>query len=295
MTRRALHATALGAILFTLIPLSLSAQRMTRRVFIRATDAAGEPVLDLTAADLRVTENGNPREVTRLALGKAPMRIVLLVDSSSAMSSMINNFRAGLGTFIDTLPAEHEITFISTGGQIRVRTQPSSDRLKLKMETARFASDSGANAFLDTLMESDKRFLKTAPGQWPVFVIVTTDNGESRTDLRLDEFNKFVTDFMARGGSAHGVIVAGREIGSVTDLVLNFVENSGGIHGSINTANSLPDKLKAIAERLGFDHRLMADRYEVDFTGDAKLQQPFVNIGVTREGVRVEMSARRPF
>ena len=63
-----------------------------------------------------------------------------------------------------------------------------------------------------------------------MFVIVTTDNGESRTDLRLDEFNKFVTDFMARGGSAHGVIVAGREVGSVTDLVLNFVENAGGIH-----------------------------------------------------------------
>ena len=295
MRRRQLHATALAAILLTLIPLSLSAQRMTRRVFIRATDAAGEPVLDLTAADLRVTENGNPREVTRLALGKAPMRIVLLVDSSAAMSSMINNFRAGLDAFIDTLPAEHDITFISTGGQIRVRTQPSADRLKLKTETARFASDSGANAFLETLIEADKRFLKTAPGQWPVFVIVTTDNGESRSDLRLDEFNKFVTDFMARGGSAHGVIVAGRQVGAVTDLVLNFVENSGGIHGSINTANSLPDKLKAIAERLGFDHRLMADRYEVDFTGDAKLQQPFVNIGVTREGVRVEMSARRPF
>jgi hypothetical protein len=295
MTRRRLHATALAAILLTLIPLTLSAQRMTRRVFIRATTAAGEPVLDLTAADLRVTENGNPREVTRLALGKAPMRIVLMVDSSSAMSPMINNFRAALDTFIDTLPAEHEIAFISTGGQIRVRTQPSTDRLKLKMETARFASDAGANAFLDTLMEADKRFLKTAPGQWPVFVIVTTDNGESRSDLRLDEFNKFVADFMARCGSAHGVIVAGKQVGAVSDLVLNFVENAGGVHSSINTANSLPEKLKAIAERIGFDHLVMADRYEVDFTGDAKLKQPIVNVGVTREGVRLEMSPRRPF
>ena len=77
--------------------------------------------------------------------------------------------------------------------------------------------------------------------------------------------------------------------------VLNLVENAGGIHGLINTANSLPDKLRAIAERLGFDHQLMVDRYEVDFTGDARLPQPFVNVGVTREGVRVEMSARRPF
>lgn len=126
-------------------------------------------------------------------------------------------------------------------------------------------------------------------------MIVTTDNGESRTDLRLDEFNKFVTDFMRAAAARTGVIVAGRQIGSVTDLVLNFVENAGGIHGSINTGNSLPDKLTAIAERLGFDHQLMVDRYEVDFTGDARLQQPFVNVGVTREGVRLEMSPRRPF
>jgi hypothetical protein len=295
MTRRRLQVTALAAIFLTIIPLSLSAQRTTRRVFIRATDAAGEAVLDLTAADLRVTENGNPREVTRVALGKAPMRIVLLVDSSSAMSSMINQFRAGLDAFLGTLPAEHEIAFVSTGGQIRVRTQPTTDRQKLQMEAARFAPDGGANSFFDTLIESDKRFLRTAPGQWPVIVIVTTDNGESRSDLRLDQFNTFVSEFMARGGSAHGVIVAGKQIGSITDLVLNLAENAGGIHGSINTVNSLPDRLKAIAERLGFDHQVMADRYEVDFTGDGKLQQPFVNVGVTREGVRVEMSARRPF
>lgn len=295
MTRRR-YVTALAAtLIFVAVPLSLSAQPMTRRVFINAVDAAGAPVLNLTAADLRVTENGNPREVTRLALGKAPMRIVLFVDSSSAMAPMINNFRAALNAFIDALPAEHEITFISTGGQIRIRTQPSSDRQKLKMEAARFAPDGGANAFLDTLIEADKRFLRTAPGQWPVFVIVTSDNGESRSDLRLEEFNRFVTDFMARGGSAHGVVVAGRQIGSVTDLVLNLVENAGGIHGSINLANSLPERLKAIAERLGADHQKMVNRYEVDFTGDAKLQQPFVNVGVTREGVRVEMSARRPF
>lgn len=294
MTKR-WQATSVAAILLALIPLSLSAQRMTRRVFINAVDAAGAPVLNLTAADLRVTENGNPREVTRVALGKAPMRIVLLVDSSAAMGPMINNFRAALNAFIDTLPAEHEITFITTGGQIRVRAQPTADRQKLKIEAARFASDAGANAFLDTLIEADKRFLKTAPGQWPVFVIVTTDNGEARSDLRLDEFNQFVTDFMARGGSAHGVIVAGREIGSVTDLVLNFVENAGGVQGSINTANSLPERLEAIAERLGADHQKMVNRYEVDFTGDARLQQPFVNVGVTREGVRLEMSPRRPF
>ena len=175
-----------AALLLGLMPLSLSAQRAERRVFVAATAASGAPVLNLTRADLRVTENGSPREVTGVTLGTAPLRIVLLVDSSTAIGPLINSFRAALNAFVDAIPDEHEITFISTGGQIRVRTRPTTDRQSMQMEIARFASDGGANAFLDTLIEADRRFLKTAPGQWPVIVIVTTDNGETRREMPID-------------------------------------------------------------------------------------------------------------
>lgn len=295
MTRR-FYGTALVATLaLVLVPFSLSAQRITRRVFVNAVDDGGTPVLNLTAADFQVTENNAKREVTRVALGTAPMRIVLLVDSSAAMTQMINNFRAAVNTFIDTLPAAHEIAFITTGAQIRIRTQPTTDRQKLKMEAARFASDGGANAFLDTLLEADRRFLKTAPGQWPVFVILTTDNGEARGELDIDGFNKFVTDFRLRGGSAHAVIVTGRGAGPVTDLALNLVENAGGIKGSMNLPNTMAERAKAIAQRLADDHHAMQEKYEVDFTSDAKLAETMVNVKVTREGVRLQMSPRRPF
>ena len=110
-------------------------------------------------------------------------RIVLLVDSSTSVGPMINTFRDALNAFVDAVPDEHEVTFISTGGQIRVRTPPTTDRVKMQTEIARFASDGGANAFLDTMIEADRRFLKTAPGQWPVLVIVTTDNGETRREM----------------------------------------------------------------------------------------------------------------
>lgn len=295
MTRGSFERPLLATLLLVLIPLSLSAQRVTKRVFVSATDAGGAPVLNLTLADLEVTEDGSPREVTRAALGTAPLRIVLLVDSSTAMGPMINSFRTALNAFVDTLPAQHEIAFISTGGQIRVRTQPGTDRQKLKTEVARFATGGGANAFLDTLIESDRRFLKTAPGQWPVVVIVTTDNGEVRREFPLDDYNTFMNDFVARGGSAHAVIVRGKQIGPVTDLTLNLTENVGGLYGAINTDNVLPERLKAIAERLAADHQKMANKYEVEFTGDAKLAQPIVNVVIKREGVQLQMSPRRPF
>jgi hypothetical protein len=286
---------ALAIVLVVFIPLTLSAQRIPKRIFVSALDTGGRPVTDLTAADFEITEDGAKREVTRATLGQAPLRIVLMVDSSTATAAMMNTFRIALNNFADILPAEHEIAFITTGGQIRVRTTPSADRDKLKTEIGRFASEGGANAFLETMIESDTRFLKPAPAQWPVFVIVTTDNGDSRREPDIARYNRFMNDFLGRGGTAHAVVIAGKQTGPVTDLAQNLVQNTGGMYASIVVDSGLPDRLKNIAARLGDDHHLMANRYEVEFTGDAKALQPTINVKTRRDDIRLQMSPRRPF
>ena len=275
--------------------LLLSAQNVPKRIFVSALDTGGRPVADLTAADFQITENGVKRTVTRVTSGGAPLRIVLMVDSSTPTAPMMNNFRTALNAFADLLPAEHEIGFITTGGQIRVRTQPSADRDQLKTEIGRFASEGGANAFLETMIESDNRFLKTAPTQWPVFVIVTTDNGDTRREPDVARYNRFMNDFLNRGGAAHAVVIAGKQSGPVTDLAQNLVENTGGIYTVIVVDSGLPDRLKTIAQRLSDDHHLMAERYEVEFTGDGKLLQPTVIVKTARDDIRLQMSPRRPF
>ncbi len=273
----------------------LLAQRVTRSVFVSAVDGGGGPVLNLTAADFQVTESGVKRDVLRASLGNTPLRIVLMVDSSTPVAPMINNFRTALNAFVDELPEVEEVVFISSGGQIRVRSQANSDRGRLRAEIARFASEGGANAFLDTLLEADRRFLKTAPGQWPALVIVTTDNGDGTREPNVDDYNKFMNDFLARGGIAHAVIVQGRRTGSTTDIVANLVDNTGGIRHTIVTDHSLPARLREIADRLADDHQRMMTRYEVTFSGDAKVIEPVVNITVSRDDVRLQMSVRRPF
>ena len=37
------------------------------------------------------------------------------------------------------------------------------------------------------MLEADRRFLKTAPGQWPAFVFVTTDNGDSTKEPNVEK------------------------------------------------------------------------------------------------------------
>ena len=294
MTRSAI--ALLLAVAVTTLSVALSAQRMvSRTIYVNAVDGNGAPVLNLTAEDFQVTEDGDKRPVTFAALGSAPMRIVLMVDSSTAMSKMINQLKTALTAFADALPETEEVVFISSGGQIRVRTQADAGRERLRAEIARFASEGGANAFYDTLLEADKRFMKPAPRQWPAFVVVTTDNGEANREINVDEYNRFMNDFLARGGTAHAVILQGNSSGLVSDILANLVDNTGGMRTTLLADSSLPQRLADIANRLADDHQKMMRRYSVTYSGDPRISQPTINVTVSRDDVRLAMSTRRPF
>jgi len=277
------------------VPLALQAQRVPKRIFVSAVDENGRPVLDLTSAEFRITENGTRRDVTRATLGTAPMRIVLLCDSGTSMSPILNTYRVALNGFVDLLPPEFEVAFVSSGGQIRVRTQPSADREKLRAEIARFVPEGGGNAFFETLLESDQRFLQKSAEKWPVFVVVGADT-DTRTEPDVVRYNTFMNNFLSRGGAAHVVMFASasKRVGAISDIASNLVQNTNGLYFPIVTESALPDKLKTIAERLVEDHRRMADRYEVEFTGNAQWPRAVVNIESTRRNLQLEMSPRRP-
>ena len=134
-----------------------------------------------------------------------------------------------------------------------------------------------------------------APGQWPVFVIVTTDQGATRWEPNYDRFNRFVTDFVSRGGTAHAIVIHGKAGGITTEFVMNVVENSGGYYESMAIANVLPDKMKMVAEHMDANYKAMSNWYEVEFVGDGRVQAPRVQVGTKRSGVTLKLSTRRPF
>lgn len=293
------HPQRRHLLLFTFVialslPLTLAAQRVPKRVFVGAVDEKEAPVLDLTAAEFRITENGTRRDITRVSLGTAPMRIVLLCDSSTTMGPMINAYRVALNRFVDLLPPEFEVAFVSSGGQIRVRTQPSTDREKLRAEIARFAPEGGANAFLETLIEADQRLLKNSGEKWPVFAIVAADTDNQR-EPDVVRYNNFMNNFLSRGGSAHALMFAGKRVGAISDVAQNLVENTNGFYMPIVVDSAMPGHLETMARRLIEDHKRMANRYEVEFTGEAKWDRAVINVETTRKNVQLEMSPRRPF
>ena len=274
----------------------LSAQRVQRRIYVAAADGSGTPVLNLSPGDFQVVENNVPREVLRATRGTGPMRIALVVDSSGTIAPILNSLRAGLTTFLERLPGEHEITLISTGGQLRIRQPVTTDRQRLKTAVGLFASDGGPNSLIETMIEVDRRFLN-GPGQWPVLVIVTTDDGAAIQEPTYNRFNAFVKGFVERGGTAHAIVMHGRASSQriTSEFVMNVVKNTGGFYETMAIANVLPDKMTMLAEHIDANFKAMSNWYEVEFSGDGRAQSPRVQVGSSREGVSVQMSLRRPF
>lgn len=185
--------------------------------------------------------------------GPGPMRIVLLVDSSVTVSPMLTPFRAALNGFLDALPGEPEIAIISTGGQLRIRAAPTSDRSKLHAAASAFTADGGGNMLLDTLLEADRRFLKPAADRRSILVILTTDGGTTPVDVRIDAYNRFMDDFQKRGGRAHAIVVRGVNSGVVSQITENITQNTGGYYETVTVATAVPRLMKTLADHVAAD------------------------------------------
>jgi hypothetical protein len=178
-----------------------------------------------------------------------PIRVVLLVDSSTNMNQMLTEFRAGINAFLDDIPDDVEVALVSTGGQLRIRVQPTTDRQRLRQAASAFASDGGANAFLDTLLESDQRLLKSARDRRPVFVVMTTDQ-PSRGEPNVDQYNRFMQDFVRRRGHTHAVVIRGGQMGLASEILDNLTKNTDGLFDVLAVGNSLAARMRDIAAQV---------------------------------------------
>lgn len=75
--------------------IAASATETVRTVYFTAIDDKGAPVLDLTAADLTVKENGKDRIIATLQPATAPLQVAILVDDAGT-----GGFRSAVAQFL---------------------------------------------------------------------------------------------------------------------------------------------------------------------------------------------------
>ena len=264
-----------------------------RHIFVSVTDAKGAPVEGLSTGDFTVTEGGQARVVSKAGPSKDPMRIALFLDTSDAAAPALAHLRNGVLAFLDALPPEDEVILVTTGRQVRVRVPPTADRKKLKDTAAALFSDGGGTVLMDGLLEIDDRFFKKADDRWPVFVIFTSDGTETSSGSRENEFLKWAPALGARDITAHAFVFKTPKGSGTPEIVTeNLTQNTGGRYDVMNTTTALPEKMKALGEKLALAHRNMSAWYEVDIQTDATGFLA-IDMAVQREGVRLQLSDRR--
>src|SRR3954469_12463341 len=273
---KTLLACTAAVALFALLPPGAEAQSKNagkthvRHFFVSVTDAKGAPVEGLTAADFKVGEDGQPRVISKAGPAKDPMRIALMLDTSDAAATALTHMRAGVAAFLDALPPEDEVILITTGRQMRVRVPPSTDRKKLKETAAGLFTDGAGTVLMDGLLEIDDRFFKKADDRWPVIVLFTSDGTESSTGSREKEFMKWSPQLAPRGITVHAFVLKTPKGSGMPEVVAeNLTGNTGGRYDVMNTSTALPEKMKALGEKLALDHGNMRHWYEVDIQTDS--------------------------
>jgi hypothetical protein len=96
----------------------------------------------------------------------------------------------------------------------------------------------------------------------------------------------------ARGIAAHGIVLKARSGGLPEIVTSHVVQNAGGLYDVMNTSNSLPARLAAIAQQPARDFESVQTKYEIVFQTDATENGP-VSIGVAREGAILQMTNGR--
>ena len=95
------------------------------QVYATVTDSGGQPVMGLTAADFRVTEDQVPQTITTFAAGEFPLSITIALDRSFSMAgARLTLSKQAARSFIGALRPTDEVMVLAIGSEIQTITPP---------------------------------------------------------------------------------------------------------------------------------------------------------------------------
>ena len=255
---------------------ALSAQADERVIYASVVDKNGEPVLDLTLKDFIVREDGQAREVLRVARDNDPLQIALLVDNSVSMRPRLSQLRRAVTAFIDATRDDVQLALITLAERPTILVGYTTDRAALRKAAAGMFSYEAANYLLDGISETSQGLIKRT--MWRSAIAVITGIGPEMSYRQYTEALRF---FRAGGASLHvlqlgmGIGEQGREI-----VVSKGTSETGGRFEEVLVPTALELKSRQLATEL-------SNQYRVTYARPSRLVPPEkIEVSVKRADLR---------
>jgi len=243
-------------------------------VYVTVTDARGEPVAGLAAADFRVAEDGRPQAISAFAAGEFPLSVVVALDRSFSMAgSRLDVAKRAAATFIGALRPEDEVAVLAIGSEIETITPPVPAR-----DAARTAWNAIAAWGSTPLYDATRQAIdvvQTRRGRRAL--IIVSDGVDRGSDTTLADLIAYTrrSDVLI-----YPVAVGTDRVPALTELA----NVSGGRSIAVRDPRQLEPALAALARELRMQYLL---GYVPARSPDARPGWRSIDVGVARQGLRV--------
>jgi hypothetical protein len=218
------------------------AQADERVIYTSVVDKDGAPVLDLTIKDFIVREDGQAREILRVARDNDPLQIALLVDATRD---------------------DVQLALITLAERPTILVGYTTDRAALRKAADGIFAYEAANYLLDGIAETSQGLTKRT--MWRSAIAVITGLGPEMSYRQYTEALRF---FRAGGASLHviqlgmGLGGQGREI-----VISRGTSETGGRFEEVLMPTALETKSRQLATEL-------SNQYRVTYARPSRLVPP---------------------
>lgn len=146
---------------------------------VTVLDRNGRFIPNLKQKDFKIFEDGVPQKVTHFQAETTPFTVILMIDISPSTRYSIDDIRYAAVTFVNQLRPEDKVMVVNFDRQVRVMTEPTSDKKALftAIYKSQFGSGTSLYEAVDAAINMD--FVQT-PGRKAVVVFTDGVDTTSR-------------------------------------------------------------------------------------------------------------------
>lgn len=283
-----------------------------RDVFVSVIGKSGMPVVGLTADFFAVREDGRDRSVVRVSPASEEMHVALLVDSSSAIGSAIEPYRAVLASFVGLVTPGNKVALYEFGSNAMPVVPFTDDVAQLRDGIARLYGRPDTIPRLVDAVGMACRDLKAQRAARPIIVAVSvgltdasarTAGGVIKELIEQPSALHVVAVSAARGGPASPSLssTSGRDVPSRRDRMTQMEAEGEGDRerqqllneGTSKTGGALHRVASTLAIGTGLD-RISAElttAYRVTYARGGSGRVRDLQVGVFMDDVTVRATA----